>query len=140
VRQEGGRAEVQQPGQAPGRLQQGQLRGRPDRRPGIPGEPQAVQALLAGNVEVVAATITNLTDVVDGLTGKAEIVKDPSSPNGWLASPNGFGFLKSRTDLAEAYRAALQSLVDDGSYAKILQQWKQDAMALKQITVDKAVD
>jgi polar amino acid transport system substrate-binding protein len=105
-----------------------------------PENPQAVQALLAGNVEVVAATISNLTDAVDGLAGKAEIVKDPSSPNGWLASPNGFGFLKSRTELAAAYQAALQSLVDDGSYTKILARWKQDAMALDQITIDKAVD
>lgn len=105
-----------------------------------PENPQAVQALLAGNVDVVAATKVNLVDTAGTLTGKAELVDDPAAPNGWLASPNGFGFLKSRTDLAGAYRAALQSLIDDGTYRKILEHWKQQPIALQQITIDKAID
>lgn len=99
-----------------------------------------MQALLAGNVDVVAATKVNLVDIAGGLTGKAELVEDPAAPNGWLASPNGFGFLKSRKDLAEAYRAGLQSLVDDGTYTKILDRYKQRAIGLKTITVDQAID
>jgi polar amino acid transport system substrate-binding protein len=105
-----------------------------------PENPQAVQALLAGNADAVAATQVNLVDIAAGLTGKAELVKDPSQPNGWLASPNGFGFLKSRKDLAEAYRAALQALIDDGTYAKILTQHRQQPIGLKSITVDQAID
>ncbi|MEU7909353.1 transporter substrate-binding domain-containing protein [Actinoplanes sp. NPDC049118] len=105
-----------------------------------PENPQAVQALLAGNVDAVAATKVNLVDTAGSLTGKAELIEDPAAPNGWLASPNGFGFLKSRKDLAEAYRAALQSLVDDGTYGKVLEHWKQQPIALTQITVDKAID
>jgi polar amino acid transport system substrate-binding protein len=105
-----------------------------------PENPQAVQALIAGNVDVVAATKVNLVDTAASLTGKAELVDDPSAPNGWLASPNGFGFLKANKELAEAYRAAVQSLIDDGSYAKILGQWKQTPIALKQATIDQAID
>ncbi|MDG6109570.1 transporter substrate-binding domain-containing protein [Dactylosporangium aurantiacum] len=105
-----------------------------------PENPQAVQAMLAGNVDAVAATKVNLVDTAASLAGKAELVEDPAAPNGWLASPNGFGFLKARKDLAEAYQAALQSLVDDGTYGKILAHWKQQPIALKQITVDKAID
>ncbi|MEU5786247.1 ABC transporter substrate-binding protein [Micromonospora purpureochromogenes] len=105
-----------------------------------PENPQAVQALIAGNVEVVAATKVNLVDIAASLTGKAELVDDPSAPNGWLASPNGFGFLKADKDLAEAYRAAVQSLIDDGTYGKILAHWKQTPIALKQATVDQAID
>lgn len=105
-----------------------------------PENPQAVQALIAGNVEVVAATKVNLVDTAASLTGKAELVDDPSAPNGWLASPNGFGFLKANKELAEAYRAAVQSLIDDGTYAKILGQWKQTPIAVKQATIDQAID
>ncbi|MET8093227.1 transporter substrate-binding domain-containing protein [Micromonospora sp. NPDC005220] len=105
-----------------------------------PENPQAVQALIAGNVEVVAATRVNLVDTAGTLAGKADLVDDPAAPNGWLASPNGFGFLKSKKDVAEAYRAAVQSLIDDGSYAKILGQWKQTPIAVKQATIDQAID
>ncbi|QGN45708.1 ABC transporter substrate-binding protein [Micromonospora sp. WMMD558] len=105
-----------------------------------PENPQAVQALIAGNVDVVAATKVNLVDVAPTLTGKAELVDDPSAPNGWLASPNGFGFLKAKKELAEAYRAAVQSLIDDGTYTKILARWKQEPIAVKQATIDQAID
>jgi polar amino acid transport system substrate-binding protein len=67
-------------------------------------------------------------------------VPDPADPNGWQASPNGFGFLKARGDLATAYQKAIQSLVDDGTYAKILDSYQQKAIALPSITMDKAVD
>ncbi|MDG4810963.1 ABC transporter substrate-binding protein [Micromonospora sp. WMMD1120] len=105
-----------------------------------PENPQAVQALIAGNVEVVAATKVNLVDTADTLAGKADLVEDPSAPNGWLASPNGFGFRKGEKDVAEAYRAAVQSLIDDGTYAKILSRWKQSPIAVKQATIDQAID
>lgn len=105
-----------------------------------PENPQAVQALIAGNVEVVAATRVNLVDTAATLAGKAELVADPSAPNGWLASPNGFGFLKANKELAEAYRAAVQSLIDDGTYGKILAQWKQTPIAIEQATIDQAID
>ncbi len=105
-----------------------------------PENPQAVQALIAGNVEAVAATKVNLVDTAASLTGKVELINDPAQPNGWQASPNGFGFLKSRKDLADAYRAAIQSLIDDGTYGKILAQYKQDPIGLKTATVDQAID
>ncbi|MER7459910.1 transporter substrate-binding domain-containing protein [Micromonospora sp. NPDC126480] len=105
-----------------------------------PENPQAVQALIAGNVDVVAATKVNLVDTAATLSGKAELVDDPSAPNGWLASPNGFGFLKANKELAEAYRAAVQSLIDDGTYTRILAQWKQEPIAIKQATIDQAID
>ncbi|MGB2568925.1 transporter substrate-binding domain-containing protein [Micromonospora citrea] len=105
-----------------------------------PENPQAVQALIAGNVEVVAATRVNLVDTAATLAGKAELVADPSAPNGWLASPNGFGFLKANKELAEAYRAAVQSLIDDGTYGKILAQWKQTPIAVEKATIDQAID
>ncbi|MFI6131488.1 transporter substrate-binding domain-containing protein [Micromonospora sp. NPDC051141] len=114
--------------------------GRPLEIKEYPENPQAVQALIAGNVQVVAATRVNLVETAGSLAGKAELVDDPSSPNGWLASPNGFGFLKANKELAEAYRAAVQSLIDDGTYGKILARWKQTPIAIDKATVDQAID
>lgn len=114
--------------------------GRPLEIKEYPENPQAVQALIAGNVQAVAATRVNLVETAGSLAGKAELVDDPSSPNGWLASPNGFGFLKANKELAEAYRAAVQSLIDDGTYGKILARWKQTPIAIDKATVDQAID
>lgn len=105
-----------------------------------PENPQAVQALIAGNVDVVAATKVNLIDIEGTLTGKAELVDDPAAPNGWLASPNGFGFRKADKELAEAYRAAVQALIDDGTYGKILAHWKQEPIGIEKATIDQAID
>jgi polar amino acid transport system substrate-binding protein len=105
-----------------------------------PDNPQTVTALLAGNVDAVAATKTNLVDTAEQQAGKVALVEDPANPNGWLASPNGFGFSKSRGDLAGAYQAALQALIDDGTYGKILDQWKQKPIGIAKATIDQAVD
>jgi polar amino acid transport system substrate-binding protein len=107
---------------------------------GYPENPQAVNAMLAGNADAMAATTVALPGIVNQLGGRVALVPDPANPNGWQASPNGIGFLKARADLAAAYQKALQSLVDDGAYAKILDRYQQKAIALPTITTDKAVD
>ncbi|MEU8007540.1 ABC transporter substrate-binding protein [Catellatospora sp. NPDC049111] len=105
-----------------------------------PENPQAVQALLAGTVDAVAATKVNLVDTEQQLKDKVQLAADAQNPNGWLASPNGFGFLKSRADLAQAFQAAVQSLIDDGTYAKILAQYEQKEIGLVTATIDQAID
>jgi len=107
---------------------------------GFPENPQAVNAMLAGNADAVAATTVALPGIVEQLAGRVELVPDPANPNGWQASPNGIGFLRARADLATAYQKAMQSLVDDGTYQKILDSYQQRAIALPAITMDKAVD
>ncbi|MFC7245534.1 ABC transporter substrate-binding protein [Catellatospora aurea] len=105
-----------------------------------PENPQAVQALLAGTVDAVAATKVNLVDTEQQLKDKVQLAADAQNPNGWLASPNGFGFLKSRADLAQAFQAAVQSLIDDGTYGKILAQYEQKEIGLVTATIDQAID
>ncbi len=105
-----------------------------------PENPQAVQALLAGTADAVAATKVNLADTEQQLKDKVQLAADSANPNGWLASPNAFGFLKSRADLAQAFQAAVQSLIDDGTYAKILDQYGQKEIGLATATIDRAID
>ncbi|WP_304454664.1 transporter substrate-binding domain-containing protein [Nocardiopsis sp. YSL2] len=105
-----------------------------------PENPQAVTALSAGMVDAVGATQVNLVETAAALEGEAELVVDPDHPNGYLASPNGFGFLKSEEELVEAYRASVQSLMDDGTYTDILAKWGQEPIALDEATVNQAID
>lgn len=105
-----------------------------------PQNTDAVQALLAGKADAIAATRVNLLEDADKLAGKVEVIDDPAAPNGYEASPNGFGFVKEDAELAEAFRAALQSLIDDGTYDKILAKYGQEAIAIPKATIDAAID
>ena len=105
-----------------------------------PQNTDAVQALLAGKADAIAATRVNLLDDAEKLVGKVEVVDDPAEPNGYQASPNGIGFDKADTELAEAVQAALQSLIDDGTYDKILAKHGQEAIGIEKATIDAAVD
>ncbi len=49
-----------------------------------------------------------------------DIVKDPANPSGYNPVYSGIGVLKEDADLSKALLAALQSLIADGSYDKIL--------------------
>ena len=105
-----------------------------------PQNTDAVQALLAGKADAIAATRVNLLDDAEKLVGKVEVVDDPAEPNGYQASPNGIGFDKSDAELAKAVQAALQSLMDDGTYDKILAKHGQEAIGIDEATIDAAVD
>lgn len=105
-----------------------------------PQNTDAVQALLAGKADAIAATRVNLLEDAEKLTGKVEVVDDPEAPNGYQASPNGIGFVKDDAELAEAFRAALQSLMDDGTYEKVLAKYGQEAIGIDEATIDAAID
>jgi polar amino acid transport system substrate-binding protein len=105
-----------------------------------PQNTDAVQALLAGKADAIAATRVNLLEDADKLAGKVEVIDDPEAPNGYEASPNGIGFVQDDAELAEAFRAALQALMDDGTYDKVLAKYGQEAIAIDEATIDAAID
>jgi polar amino acid transport system substrate-binding protein len=51
-------------------------------------------------------------------------------------TPLGFRFLKGDVELVRAYQAALQSIIDDGTYAKILEKHDLSAGALETATIN----
>ncbi|MBB4685694.1 ABC transporter substrate-binding protein [Amycolatopsis jiangsuensis] len=50
--------------------------------------------------------------------------------------PYGIGFAKDNTKLRDAVKQALQGLIDDGTYGKILQSWGVEQGALKEAAVN----
>ncbi|WP_282206773.1 ABC transporter substrate-binding protein [Kitasatospora fiedleri] len=103
---------------------------------------EAQLALRSGKVsadfldEVTAAYVADTADggaVFDTVAGTAAV--GPVS-----ASPIGIGVAKSVPGLKEAIQGALQSLMDDGSYQKILQAYHVPDIAIAKATVNGAVD
>ena len=82
---------------------------------------------------VVAEYVVATTD-----DGQAfEIVRDPKNPAGFNPVFSGIGVLKEDAELVEAIRAALQALIDDGSYQKVLDRNNIGAYAVESAEVNQ---
>lgn len=66
-------------------------------------------------------------------SGKAFEVGNPEIIN---PAPLGFMFLKGDVELVRAYQASMQSLIDDGTYARILERYDLSAGAMEEATVN----
>ncbi|MGW4697394.1 ABC transporter substrate-binding protein [Kitasatospora cineracea] len=108
----------------------------------FPKDSEAQLALRSGKVSadfLDEVTATYVADTADGgatfdtVLGEAAV--GPTS-----ASPIGIGVSKSVPGLKEAVRAALQSLMDDGSYGKILDAYHVPGIAIPKATVNGALD
>ncbi|WP_345800495.1 ABC transporter substrate-binding protein [Microbacterium sp. AZCO] len=92
---------------------------------------KAVASLLTKPSAGYVAKTTN-----DGKT--FEVVEDPEAPTGYNATLNGIGVLKDNAALAEAIQAALQSLMDDGTYKKILAEFGVEGIGIDEATINGA--
>lgn len=88
-------------------------------------------ALMADRVDVAYDTAANAQYLAGEQPDLFELGGEPQ----WLA-PNAFGFAKDNTELRDAWQAALQSLVDDGTYQQILDFWNQSLAAVPEITIN----
>jgi polar amino acid transport system substrate-binding protein len=68
-----------------------------------------------------------------------EVVNDPAAPNGYNSTPNGIAVAKSEPQLADAVQKALQQLIDDGTYGKILAKYGESAIAVPKAGRNTAV-
>ncbi|MFJ2029543.1 ABC transporter substrate-binding protein [Streptosporangium sp. NPDC087985] len=69
-----------------------------------------------------------------------QAIDDPAAMGGYNASPNGIGVANKNKQLAEAMQKALQALIDDGSYAKILAKYDAESIGITTVTINAAVD
>ncbi|RGE19165.1 transporter substrate-binding domain-containing protein [Leucobacter sp. wl10] len=105
----------------------------------LPSDLDAQTALRAGKSQAYVADAV-VTEYVVATTedGNAfEIVRDPENPAGFEPVYSGIGILKEETELIEAIRAALQALIDEGSYQAVLERNSIGAYAVESAEVNQ---
>lgn len=65
-----------------------------------------------------------------------EIVAPTDSPDGYQSALTGIGVLKANSGLTKAIQAAVQSLIDDGTYTQLLEKWNLGAFAVSEATIN----
>lgn len=78
------------------------------------GQPEATQAVVDGRADAFSADLPVTGDAVKQLSDQLQVVGDVFD-----AAPYGFATQKD-SEMTKAVQAALQSLMDDGTYLKIL--------------------
>lgn len=98
------------------------------------GQPEVTNAVVMGAADAFSADSPVTIDAIDALGGKLEIVGDMFD-----TAPYGFPVARG-SELAEPVRQALQELMDDGSYAKLLKKYHSEAGAVTIATINGATE
>ncbi len=108
----------------------------------FPSDSDAQLAITAGKADASLLTKPSAGFVAkttnDGAT--FEVIEDPTAPNGYDATLNGIGVLKADEELASAIQAALQALMDDGTYSKILAEFGVEGIGIDEATINGAAE
>jgi len=104
----------------------------------LPDDPAALSAIRAGKAvaDVSDAPVAAYAAQTAGDGQYFELVKDAANPNGYETVYTGIAVLKEDNDLALAIQAALQSLIDDGTYMQILKKYNVDSFAVPEATIN----
>lgn len=94
------------------------------------GQPEVTNAVVQGQADAFSADLPVTGDAVSKLEGKIETVGEVFD-----AAPYGFATQKD-SDTTKAVQAALQSLIDDGTYLDILTKAGIESGALKEATIN----
>lgn len=86
---------------------------------------EAVLAVESGKAAAYVSDQSPLTYIVKSTStgSNVEVLSDPAAPHGYDPSIVGIGILKSNTQLVTAVQKALQALMDQGSYKKIIDKY-----------------
>jgi polar amino acid transport system substrate-binding protein len=105
----------------------------------LPSDLDAQTALRAGKSDayvadaVVAEYVAATTD-----DGEAfDVVRDPENPAGFDPVYSGIGILKGDTELVDAIQQALQALIDEGTYQRVLERNNISAYAVESAAVNQ---
>lgn len=104
----------------------------------LPTDTDAQTALRAGKADAFVAdsfVAEYAAQTVED--GKAfEVVRDPENPAGFNPLYSGIGILKERTELIELVKQAMQELIDEGTYQKVLQRHGMDSYGIDEAAVN----
>jgi polar amino acid transport system substrate-binding protein len=104
----------------------------------LPSDGEAQNAVRAGNA-VAYLSDSQAAAYAAKIAGDGkyfDLIVDPKSPNGYESGLIGVGILKSNSDLTAAIHAAVQSLIDDGNYTKLLKKWNLESFAVASATIN----
>ncbi len=88
----------------------------------LPDQPSALLAITSGRA-VGDATDHSTAEYIAKTVGNGntfEVVTDPAAPSGYQPQVVGVGIIKSNTQLLSVVQKALQDLIDQGAYQKIV--------------------
>ena len=97
----------------------------------FPGTNEIVLALQTGRVDLAMMDTSAGEYVAQQNAGKFEVPGKAYSPR-----PYGVVFPKGSQELAKAVAGALEAVVADGTYAKVLEKWGQTAGSVDKITIN----
>jgi polar amino acid transport system substrate-binding protein len=97
----------------------------------VSDSPASVLSVLSGRADLAPTSVARATYIAQTSGGKLTEVTDQSD-DGVI---NGAAFRKEDPDLAKAFSAALQSMIDDGSYATVLKKYGVGNLAVATATV-----
>lgn len=108
----------------------------------LPDAPSMQNALRAGQGDAVMMDSFVAQDAAAkaGNGDYFDLIDDPDAPNGYDAGFVGIAVLKKDTDLRDAIKAALQSLIDDGQYQALLAKWNMAANAVVSASINGTTD
>ncbi|WP_053383011.1 ABC transporter substrate-binding protein [Leucobacter celer] len=98
------------------------------------GQPEVTNAVISGSADAFSADLPVTGDAVAKLSDQLESVGEVFD-----AAPYGFATAKG-SDMTKAVQAALQSLMDDGTYLEILEGAGVESGALDEATVNAATE
>lgn len=104
----------------------------------LPSDGEAQNAVRAGNA-IAYLSDSQAAAYAAKIAGDGkyfDLIVDPKSPNGYESGLIGVGVLKSNTGLTSAIHAAVQSLIDDGNYTKLLKKWNLESFAVASATIN----
>jgi polar amino acid transport system substrate-binding protein len=105
----------------------------------LPTENDALVAVRAGKAvaDVLDAAPAEYSAKTAGNGSQFEVVHDPANPTGYAPVYTGIGVLKKDQDLTKALQAALQALVEDGTYKKLLEKYNLTSYAIDSVKVNR---
>ena len=101
----------------------------------FPSVSASVLAMSSQRVAYVWTDAVNAASFVENGGGRFDALDDGTPP-----APTGMAFAQESTELVEAFRAALQRLIDDGTYREILDEYGLASGAVTSAEVNGATD
>jgi polar amino acid transport system substrate-binding protein len=92
----------------------------------FPTDPEAVQALIAGQADAEMADFPVAAYSATQSGGDLEVIPNQIDPG-----PYGIAVRPDSDDLEEALQAAFDQIVEDGTYTEILEKWNLSPGALE---------